>query len=42
MRRGFAPWADPAIRPLVRFDQVTKRFGAVAAVDGLSLDIYEG
>src|SRR3979490_633454 len=42
MRRGFAPWAEPAIRPLVRFDQVTKRFGAVAAVDGLSLDIYEG
>jgi len=42
MRRGFAPWADPAARPLVRFEQVTKRFGPVAAVDGLSLDIYEG
>ena len=42
MRRGFAPWADPGIRPLVRFEQVTKRFGTVAAVDGLSLDIYEG
>jgi putrescine transport system ATP-binding protein len=42
MRRGFAPWAEPGIRPLVRFDQVTKRFGAVAAVEGLSLDIFEG
>ena len=42
MRRGFAPWVDPGIRPLVRFEQVTKRFGTVAAVDGLSLDIYEG
>jgi putrescine transport system ATP-binding protein len=42
MRRDFAPWADPGIRPLVRFEQVTKRFGTVAAVDGLSLDIYEG
>ena len=41
MRRGFAPWADPAVRPLVRFDGVTKRFGGVVAVDRLSLDIYE-
>jgi putrescine transport system ATP-binding protein len=40
MRRGFAPWADPAIEPLVRFVAVTRRFGAVAAVDALSLDIY--
>jgi putrescine transport system ATP-binding protein len=42
MRRGFAPWADPTVRPLVRFEGVTKRFGGVVAVDGLSLDIYEG
>jgi putrescine transport system ATP-binding protein len=42
MRRGFAPWADPGARPLVRFDAVTKRFGGVVAVDRLSLDIYEG
>src|SRR5256885_6023011 len=42
MRRGFAPWADPSIRPLVRFAAVTKRFGGVTAVDRLSLDIYEG
>jgi putrescine transport system ATP-binding protein len=42
MRRGFAPWSDPGIRPLVRFEAVTKRFGGVTAVDGLSLDIYEG
>src|SRR4051812_47153904 len=42
MRRDFAPWADAGIRPLVRFEQVTKRFGTVAAADGLSLDIYQG
>jgi putrescine transport system ATP-binding protein len=42
MRRGFAPWADPKVRPLVRFEAVTKRFGGVTAVDGLSVDIYEG
>jgi putrescine transport system ATP-binding protein len=41
-KRAFAPWADPAARPLVRFDQVTKRFGAATAVDALSLDIFAG
>jgi putrescine transport system ATP-binding protein len=29
------------VRPLVRFEQVTKRFAEVAAVDKVSLDIYE-
>jgi len=41
-RRDFAPWADPARRPLVRFEEVSKRFGDFAAVDRLSLDVYEG
>jgi putrescine transport system ATP-binding protein len=41
-RRNFAPWADPAARPLVRFDAVTKRFGDTRAVDALSLDIFPG
>jgi len=41
-RRVFAPWNDPSVRPLVRFDAVTKRFGTETAVDRLSLDIYEG
>ncbi len=40
MKDPFAPWADPAERPLVSFDRVTKRFGGVTAVDCLSLDIY--
>lgn len=40
MKSPFAPWADPAERPLVLFDRVTKRFGGVTAVDCLSLDIY--
>src|SRR5919204_437889 len=38
----FGPWADPAARPLVRFEQVTKRFGPRSAVDRLSLDIFAG
>jgi putrescine transport system ATP-binding protein len=41
-RTGFAPWADPTARPLVRFEAVSKRFGDVSAVDRLTLDIYEG
>src|SRR5882762_7121962 len=41
-RRTFAPWTDPAARPLVRFEGVSKRFSGVAAVDGVSLDIFEG
>ena len=38
----FAPWADPAARPLVRFDGVSKRFGAATAVERVSLDIFSG
>jgi putrescine transport system ATP-binding protein len=41
VRRDFAPWADPGAIPLIRFEQVTKRYGEVTAVDNLSLDIYE-
>src|SRR5215470_13381087 len=41
-RRDFAPWADPAARPLVQFHNITKRFGGVTAIDRLSLDVYQG
>jgi putrescine transport system ATP-binding protein len=41
-KRDFAPWADPTQRPLLRLESVTKRFGALAVVDHLSLDLYEG
>jgi putrescine transport system ATP-binding protein len=41
-RRDLAPWADPAARPLVRFEAVTKRFADTRAVDALSLDIFPG
>src|SRR5262245_43630375 len=40
--RDFAPWADPATQPLVRFENISKRFGGVTAIDRLSLDIYQG
>jgi len=41
VRRDFAPWADPAATPFIRFERVTKRYGDVAAVADLSLDIFE-
>jgi len=41
IRRKFAPWADPAAKPLIRFEGVTKRFGEIVAIDDLSLDIFE-
>jgi putrescine transport system ATP-binding protein len=41
-KRSFAPWADPTERPLLRIEDVSKRFGGSAAVDQLSLDIYQG
>jgi putrescine transport system ATP-binding protein len=36
------PWRDPAAKPFVQIRNVTKKFGDVAAVDRLSLDIYKG
>jgi putrescine transport system ATP-binding protein len=37
----FAPWDDPAAKPLIRFRNVTKRFGDFVAIDDLTLDIFE-
>lgn len=37
----FAPWSDPEQKPLIRFRNVTKRFGSFTAIDDLTLDIYE-
>jgi putrescine transport system ATP-binding protein len=36
----FAPWEDPQAKPLIRFRNVTKRFGDFTAIDNISLDIY--
>src|SRR6267154_3128139 len=37
-----APWNDPAARPYVEVDRVTKAFGDFKAVDDVSLKIYKG
>jgi putrescine transport system ATP-binding protein len=38
---NFAPWKDPSKTPIVRFENVTKRFGDFVAVNNCTLDIYE-
>ncbi|MDQ4060064.1 MAG: ABC transporter ATP-binding protein [Pseudomonadota bacterium] len=41
-RSASRPWADAQARPLIRFIDVSKRFGDHTAVDRLSLYIHEG
>ena len=38
---AFAPWEDPEAKPLIHFQNVTKRFGDFVAIDDLTIDIYE-
>ena len=37
-----APWNDPAARPYIQVERVTKSFGEFKAVDDVSLKIYKG
>ena len=36
----FEPWKDPDAVPLIRIENVTKRFGTFTAIDHVDLDIY--
>jgi putrescine transport system ATP-binding protein len=36
------PWRDPAAKPFVRIENVTKVFDSTYAVDNVSLDIFQG
>ncbi len=36
----FEPWNDPNEKPLIQFQNVTKRFGDFVAIDNQSFDIY--
>jgi putrescine transport system ATP-binding protein len=38
--KALEPWEDPAAKPYVRIEQVTKRFGEFTAVDSADLAIY--
>ena len=37
----FEPWNDPDAKPLIQFQNVTKRFGDFTAISDLSIDIFE-
>ncbi|WIY26733.1 ABC transporter ATP-binding protein [Parasedimentitalea psychrophila] len=37
----FEPWNDPQEKPLIHFQNITKRFGSFVAIDNLTIDIYE-
>ena len=37
----FAPWTDQSAEPMIRFRNVTKKFGDFTAISNLNLDIYE-
>jgi putrescine transport system ATP-binding protein len=41
-KRGFEPWADSNLQPLLRIEVVSKRFGEFLAVNQLSLEVYQG
>ena len=41
LNRSFHPWLEKDKEPFIEFRNVTKRYGAVTAVDDLSLKIYE-
>ncbi|MCW8874531.1 MAG: polyamine ABC transporter ATP-binding protein [Gammaproteobacteria bacterium] len=36
------PWRDPAAKPFVRIENITKVFDSTYAVDNVSLDIFQG
>ncbi len=36
------PWRDPSAKPFVKIRNVTKKFGDIAAVNDVSLDIFKG
>ena len=39
-RPRFAPWEDPQAKPLITFENVTKRYGDFTAIENLDLAIY--
>lgn len=36
------PWDDPGQTPIIRYENVTKRFGEFTAINNVSLDIFPG
>lgn len=42
VRRTTEPWQDPKAKPYIHIENISKSFGAVTAVRGVSLSIYKG
>jgi len=40
--RAVEPWQDPKARPYIVIENISKTFGSVTAVKGVSLSVYEG
>lgn len=40
--RAIEPWQDPKARPYIVIENISKTFGSVTAVKGVSLSVYEG
>lgn len=40
--RAIEPWQDPKARPYIVIENISKTFGSIAAVKGVSLSVYEG
>jgi putrescine transport system ATP-binding protein len=41
-RRQIEPWQDPKAKPYITIENVTKSFGSIVAVRGVSISIYQG
>ena len=41
LRPVFAPWDNPDEKPLIQFQNVSKRFGDFTAIQNLTIDIFE-
>lgn len=40
--RAVEPWKDPKARPYIVVENISKTFGSITAVKGVSLSVYEG
>jgi putrescine transport system ATP-binding protein len=41
-RRNLEPWQDPKVKPYIVIDNVSKDYGSVSALRGVSLSVYQG
>ncbi|MDE0273826.1 MAG: ATP-binding cassette domain-containing protein, partial [Gammaproteobacteria bacterium] len=42
VKASMNPWENPAAEPFIRIENLRRTFDGFPAVDGVSLDIYQG